>query len=305
MSSWFAYAQFPLDLDLSAVDQVLTEREVVHRFTEEDGHQLLWLYREDDKDAVWELLDRWRRNGLSDQKSDFEHASVGLNLDNLWLAIIAVPVTCLIILLGSLGALVDVYALKGGFGLLSTLNFFPLVEYGDKIAIANGFTAILAGEVWRLITPTFIHFGVLHILFNGLWIWVFGQRIERTLGSSAFAILFLFTAVIANLVQAVAYGPSVFGGLSGVVYGLLGFIWVWQWRLPESILCIQKGVIAFMLIWLVLGFVGGVDFLLGKSVANGAHLGGLIAGLLAGLYGTQRVLMKTKKSNPQGGSSGE
>lgn len=295
MSGWIACAKFPLDLDLSVVDQVLTEREIVHRFTEEDGHQLLWLYNAADQPAVVDLLAQWRQNGLSSHNSDFARNSQGYGLGALWLAIVAAPITCLVILLGILGAFINVYARQGGIELLSLFNFYPFEIHGNKTLVVDGFSAISNGQVWRLITPTFIHFGTLHILFNGLWVWVFGHKIERTLGTSAFVIIFVLTAVFANVVQAALYGPNIFGGLSGVVYGLLGFIWIWQWRLPESILRIQNGVIVFMLIWLILGFVGGIDFLVGQSVANGAHLGGLIAGIIAGFYSTQRVLTKTRK----------
>ncbi|BFM07433.1 rhomboid family intramembrane serine protease [Halioxenophilus aromaticivorans] len=294
MSAWFACAQFPLDLDLTIVDQVLTEQNIMHRFTEEQGHQLLWLLHPNDRPAVVSLLDQWRQNGLSSQNADFARQSVGLSLDALWLAFIAAPATCIVVLLGIIGYFFTSYGLNQNFHLLSAVNFFPIQVTAEGFRFESAQAALVSGQFWRLITPTFLHFGVLHIVFNALWVWVFGRKIERVLGTSAFIILFVWIATVPNITQALWYGPNVFGGLSGVVYGLLGFIAVWQWRLPDSILQIPKSVIVFMVISLALGFAGVVDLLANVSVANGAHLGGLLSGIVAGLFVTQKVLANTK-----------
>ena len=81
-------------------------------------------------------------------------------------------------------------------------------------------------------------------------------------------------------------GPSIFGGMSGVVYALMGFIWAgnalrknWMEPLPPA-------VMAFMLIWLLVGLVGALEVLGAGAIANGAHLGGLVIGvLLGGVFG--------------------
>ena len=77
-------------------------------------------------------------------------------------------------------------------------------------------------EYWRYVTPALIHFGLIHILFNGLWIWEFGSRLELRLGSIFTLNLFLAGSIAGNLLQSWWSGPSIFGGLSGVVYGLHG-----------------------------------------------------------------------------------
>jgi len=297
MSGWFACAKFPLNLDLNVVDRVLTERNIVHRFTEEQGHQLLWLFEPNDRSVVVELLNQWRHNGLSNHKGDIIVASESHYLAQVAMAITAAPAAFIVIVLGILGALIANYADHGHMQILSLLNFFPFAPHDTHYVFFSAKEAIIRGQVWRLLTPTFIHFGALHIVFNALWIWIFGQKIERILGSAAFILIFLATALFANIVQAVWYGAGVFGGLSGVVYGLMGFIWIWQSRLPGTVLKIPTGIVAFMVVWLVLGFIGGVDFIMGKSIANGAHFGGLIAGVTAGFYATQRVIWRTQKSN--------
>ena len=78
-------------------------------------------------------------------------------------------------------------------------------------------------EGWRLITPIFIHFSLTHLVFNCLWIYILGQKIEVVDGKPIFILICLFSAILGNLMHFYFSGVSIFGGLSGVVYGLLGF----------------------------------------------------------------------------------
>ena len=124
--------------------------------------------------------------------------------------------------------------------------------------------------------------GWLHIVFNSLWCWELGRRIEAALGSANLAGLFLATAILSNSIQHAVSGPVLFGGLSGVVYGFLGFAWVagrlnprWQRMAPAT------PIMLFMVGWLVVCLLGVFD-VLGFSVANGAHVGGLVTGVAIG-----------------------
>jgi len=135
---------------------------------------------------------------------------------------------------------------------------------------------IKKGEVWRLATPMFLHFGIIHILFNMMWIWSLGLAIESTYRPLKFAVLVLTIAVISNIAQALISGPN-FGGMSGVVYGLFGFIVVHGKLNPHSGLHLDKRTVNFMLIWLVLCFTGLVG-----PIANWAHTFGLLTGAIMG-----------------------
>lgn len=134
---------------------------------------------------------------------------------------------------------------------------------------------IVEGELWRLISPVFIHFMIaglpLHLLFNMMWLWDLGGAIENHTSWRYLAALVLITGVISNLLQYLLAGPA-FGGMSGVVYGLLGFLWTRARFDPFFPVRLNQGVVNFMLIWLALGFV------MFSWVANYAHLGGLLAG---------------------------
>ena len=79
----------------------------------------------------------------------------------------------------------------------------------------------MGGQYWRLVTPVFLHFGWLHIAFNCLWLWELGGRVERVMGHVNMLLLFLAIAVVSNVCQFVFGGAGLFGGMSGVVYGLM------------------------------------------------------------------------------------
>jgi GlpG protein len=76
-----------------------------------------------------------------------------------------------------------------------------------------------------------------------------------------------------NVGQFLVDGPY-FGGLSGVVYGLVGYVWWLGWLMPEKGLTLSKSIIGFMLFWLLLGYTTILPF----NIANTAHLLGLISG---------------------------
>ena len=139
------------------------------------------------------------------------------------------------------------------------------------------------GEVWRLITPIFIHFHPLHILFNMLWLRDLGSMIEGRQSSLHLAALVLVIAVGSNLAQFFLGHTLVFGGMSGVVYGLLGYVWIRGRFDPGSGLFLHQSTVIMMLIWLVACYTG----LLGP-IANTAHLVGLIMGAAWGYLSSLR-----------------
>ena len=160
---------------------------------------------------------------------------------------------------------------------VSALTYNPFTLEGGRPVFGEA-----SGEYWRLVTPVFIHFGWLHIVFNSLWCWELGRRIEGVLGSMNLFGLFLVTAILSNSIQHWVTGPVLFGGLSGVVYGFLGFAWVagrlngrWLGLAPPT------PIMLFMVGWLVICLLGVFD-VLGFSVANGAHVGGLVTGAVIG-----------------------
>lgn len=135
---------------------------------------------------------------------------------------------------------------------------------------------IQQGQAWRLVTPIFVHFNVLHILFNMWMLYDLGGLVERRLGSMLFVLLVLVIAACSNVGQFLARGAD-FGGMSGVVYGLFGYAWVRGRLDPTSGLYLRPDMAIWMIGWFALCAVGAVG-----NVANWAHGVGLVAGALLG-----------------------
>ncbi len=135
-------------------------------------------------------------------------------------------------------------------------------------------------EVWRWLTPVFLHFGLAHLLFNLLWWWDLGGLIERTQSRMQLLGVFVVTALVGNFWQFHEAGRG-FGGLSGVVYGLLGYVWMYPLANPRAGFRLRMDILIFMVAWLLLGYSGILDSIIGK-MANGAHLAGLVAGVALG-----------------------
>lgn len=134
------------------------------------------------------------------------------------------------------------------------------------------FEQIKHGQVWRLVTPAFLHFGPMHLIFNMMWLWTLGCSLETYLRRVKFLLLVAIIAVVSNVAQALSGGTN-FGGMSGVVYGLFGFVVVHGKLHPRGGLYLNPRTVRYMLIWLVVCFTGLVG-----PIANWAHLFGLFAG---------------------------
>jgi len=101
----------------------------------------------------------------------------------------------------------------------------PVTDFLHQAAFHPTLAQFTDWQAWRYFTPAFIHFSVLHLVFNLLWWWYLGGQIEQRLGSGKLLILLLVGAALPNLAEFFASGP-LFGGLSGVVYALLGYCWL-------------------------------------------------------------------------------
>ena len=131
-----------------------------------------------------------------------------------------------------------------------------------KISISNqGFlsfssaeqTFLIENQWWRLITPMFLHFSFAHLAFNCLWIYVLGEKIERVDGKLIFTLIIILTGVFSNLLQYFWTSSSLFGGLSGVIYGMLGYCLVMEMESNYDKYGLPPGLYLFMIAWLILG----------------------------------------------------
>ena len=167
--------------------------------------------------------------------------------------------------------------------LLGSLLGAALASFAFPLARGLMFDGLVDGQYWNVITPIFLHFGLMHLVFNCLWLALLGGRVERLYGSMHLLLLVLVSGAISNLIQYSWQGSAYFGGMSGVVYALLGYIWIKGQFVSQPELQLPPGILGFMLIWLLVGMTGVLKLLLGIGVANGAHVGGLLIGMLLGL----------------------
>lgn len=138
-------------------------------------------------------------------------------------------------------------------------------------------------QLWRWFSHALLHFSLLHIVFNLLWWWYLGGAIEKRLGSGKLVVIMLISALLSGWMQA-KYSGVMFGGLSGTVYALMGYAWLRGERDPQSGIHLERGMMAFAIIWLGVGYMGWF----GLSIANAAHVTGLLVGLAMAFVDTRK-----------------
>lgn len=181
------------------------------------------------------------------------------------------PITAVLLVLSILVSLIS------SFG-----NNFQFIHWLLISEYTQGLPEVMKGQLWRLFTPIIIHFGILHIVFNMVWLYQLGSAIEQHYSIKRMAILVFIISLTSNLAQ-FTWGGPLFGGMSGVVYGLLGYIWIQGKFNPFAAIGLNQNIAIMMLAWFVICWLGLVG-----NVANMAHTIGLVAGMLLGLMYTPR-----------------
>lgn len=144
-------------------------------------------------------------------------------------------------------------------------------------------------QLWRWVSHGFLHFSLLHILFNLMWWWYLAGQMEKRLGTGKLLVLTVVSALFSGWGQSLFSGVN-FGGLSGVVYALMGYVWLTGERAPERGISLPRGLMAFSVLWLIAGYFD----VLGLSIANAAHVSGLIIGLLMAFWDTRSSVRTTQ-----------
>jgi GlpG protein len=158
----------------------------------------------------------------------------------------------------------------------NTAGFLPDPAVVMKNAPA-AMTDIRNGELWRMVTPIFIHLSIYHLLFNMLSLLFFGSQIEHRISTWRFGVLVLVIALFSNFLEALCQGPF-FGGFSGVIYGLFGYVWMRSIYAPQEGYLLSPSAILIMVGWLFVCMWGVLD----TPIANWAHGGGLAIGMVIG-----------------------
>ena len=273
--------RLPVSVDLSAFIQLLQRLQVPHRVSEESGEQVLWVPGEQLAADIRGLYQQYPE-GDPEQRLELpapQQPRAGGFVQQLRHS----PLTALVLLLTLIVA--GITLLGDNFDTIRWLSWMDFHLQGDYATFVPWPETMASGQYWRLITPMFIHFGILHLAMNSMWYWELGRRIESYQGKWMLLGLTLLVGLVSNAVQFWWAGPSIFGGLSGVLYGLLGHCWIYQLLAPNRAYHLPKGVVVMMLIWLVICMSGITEVAGIGAIANGAHVGGLLVGCLTGLLG--------------------
>ncbi len=173
-----------------------------------------------------------------------------------------------------------------------------LLENGNVSIPGDLLEQVKQGQIWRLVTPAFIHLGLMHLLVNAVLIYYLTATIEAEVGSWRILGMFVIFAATANFVQSF-YSDLPFGGLSGIKIGMFGYRSMWQLIYPVHRLALPP-----MLIWIGLTALG-LTVIIGMEpiaslrpvwfprMADAGHVAGLLMGvgmaaLSIGLRSTHR-----------------
>ena len=281
--------------DLGQFSRLLWQRKISHRIYEVESRQILTVPDQSQVMAARHLFQQWQRGEVipdAGDSSDFvSYFSPRDFLGKIFHAFrkatftLSLIVLCIILaFLAPLNAMTD----------LTRAMLYPDFSFGTRIIDLDNVRANFSAlEFLKMISPMLLHGGIIHLAFNMLWLWEFGRRIEAVQASWSLLVLIVFIALVSNTVQYLYGGSIYFGGMSGVVYGLFSYIWMWQLFDPKKNLSLPGPLIFFLLLSLVVITVINLDF-----IADEAHIGGLLTGVVYGAFtATISRLARIKHTN--------
>jgi len=281
--------------DLGQFSRLLWQRKISHRIYEVESRQILTVPDQSQVMAARHLFQQWQKGEVipdAGDSSDFvSYFSPRDFLGKIFHAFrkatftLSLIVLCIILaFLAPLNAMTD----------LTRAMLYPDFSFGTRIIDLDNVRANFSAlQFLKMISPMLLHGGIIHLAFNMLWLWEFGRRIEAVQASWSLLVLIFFIALVSNTVQYLYGGSIYFGGMSGVVYGLFSYIWMWQLFDPKKNLSLPGPLIFFLLLSLVVITVINLDF-----IADEAHIGGLLTGVVYGAFtATISRLARIKHTN--------
>ncbi|GAA0219373.1 rhomboid family intramembrane serine protease [Marinomonas primoryensis] len=277
---YFVY-QFKEAEDPKGLTQALWHHKVAHQIISEQGHNELWVLDPSQRPTVDQLMAIWKDDPSLLEQTRPVLTSSSVSKSRIFTQLTLAPVTAGLLIVTLLVAVVT--KLGSDLTMVGYLSITPFDIKNGHIYFYTLSEVFSKGEYWRLFTPTLLHFSVLHIVFNTLWIWDIGRRIERQLGSILWSVGVLIIAIMSNALQYEISGYPLFGGLSGVVYGVIGFAWLLPLLNKRWPIIISKQLMIFFIVWLAVGYTPFPEMLGLGSIANTAHSIGLLTGLALGV----------------------
>lgn len=165
-----------------------------------------------------------------------------------------------------------------------------LLRFGAKVN-----SRIIAGQIWRLVTPIFVHIGIVHLAFNTYAIYVFGIQLERTFGSIRYLAIYMLSG-IAGVLGSFAFSPHPSAGASGAVFGLIGTEAAFFFRYRRAFG--RTGQQRLYNILIVIGYNLAFTFA-ASNIDVWGHLGGLLAGTVLGWWLMPQYVAVLTESGPR------
>ena len=283
-------AQSEPDEDLWAI-WVFNEDQCMH------AQEMLEHFKANPEDVRYEdATDRAKRRLRIEQKQNREASKNLIDVRSQWSTTGQARRIPLVVTLCTICVVLALLTYRGALPRIRYALFFssPIARDSQESAASDPFRDIRAGQVWRLVTPVFLHSNSdpfqLHLLFNLYWLVVLGGQIEKRRGWMFLSLFFLVVAVFSCAAQAVLEGPF-FVGMSGVNYGIFGFVWMKSRLDPWSGFFVHKNTVFVLVGWFIICFLGVIP-----NVANTAHAAGLIIGIILG-YGST-ILGRGPRNRP-------
>jgi GlpG protein len=285
-------------------DYLLTQG-IETKIQQESSGWEIWVRDEDRVERAREELARFQANPLdprfteavrsaadirrAEERADQLYRRRQVDLGNRMRGVGAgtIPVTIGLIAACSIVALVTDFGASDQ-RLIQALYIAPARD-PSGFPVPPSLSPVSQGQLWRLATPVFLHFGPLHLIGNMMWLYYLGSQIEIRRGPLRYLALILVLAVLSNLGEYYLGAARLdggrlilrlqprFGGMSGVVFGLFGYIWMKMRFEPSLGFGLSQQAFMLSMLWFLFCFTG-----LAGSIANAAHTTGLLVGMALG-----------------------
>lgn len=266
--------------------------------TEQDGDNwAIWIRNENDVQPARDELSAFRANPSDSrfleiseearharqrqQQKQKVEAKAAIELQGRWrrrsdgrpLTIAVIVICAIVFLVTGIDRGGPPNALTRAFGL------FDLSTTNDR------FAQLRDGQWWRIFTPNLMHGDIVHIAFNMMWFLGFGTQIELRQGKFMLSALILISG-IGTMGAELLFSDGFPIGMSGIVYGTFGYVWMRSRYDPRSGYFMQDQTVMILMIFFFLGWSGLMSMFIGGNVANWGHTGGLVVGLIWGYVPT-------------------
>lgn len=265
--------------NLSGFGRLLWQRRIAHMIRADGDMQMVLVADRERISEAQQLFAQWQRGEVSAAEQDpvdvvswFSPGGVSQGLTG---ALARTPLSLLTV---TACVVLAVLTLSLDNRELFLALLYPDFAFGGRtIYLSRVLEQFGLRDFFNMISPILLHGGYVHLAFNMLWFWEFGKRIEAVQSSWVLLAIVILIALVSNTAQYLLGGGNNFVGMSGVVYGQLAWIWMWQIINPQRGLGLPMGLIIIMVISLVLLTMADLSM-----IANEAHIAGLLCGMVLG-----------------------